>query len=250
MTCEHCGAPTGEQADDLAHQLDMVKQEVALLHVRLRTHTNAALERHAFWVGDAELDVEPARRAANANFDIIGRMGLALAAEDAQILPLQEERDALRAEVAQLRSWEKWLADGPGPRGGLPQGLTARVGARIKELTAERDTARAQRDALMRRNDAFDAWKDASPEVREALKQVDNEIRSAYLDRLNDLTEAAQQLVQKLQRIHADPRYQAVWTIAVAHGVQYRGETYEAELNRLAELVTPPAEAPHELLDK
>lgn len=44
MTCEHCGAPTGEQADELAYQLDMAKRDVARV-----TRERDALMRRNEW---------------------------------------------------------------------------------------------------------------------------------------------------------------------------------------------------------
>lgn len=47
------------------------------------------------------------------------------------------------------------------------------------------------------------------------------------------MVEAATALVAKLDAVHADPKYGAVWAIAQAHYGQYDGPKYEDELNTL-----------------
>ncbi len=49
---------------------------------------------------------------------------------------------------------------------------------------------------------------------------------------------AAAALVAKLDTIHEDHRYQAVWTIAQAHNGSYEGPQYRDELEALRSLLT------------
>jgi hypothetical protein len=50
----------------------------------------------------------------------------------------------------------------------------------------------------------------------------------------SDLLAAARALCEKLRAIHDDPQYQAVWTLAYAHGDIYRdGPNYKTELEAL-----------------
>jgi len=52
------------------------------------------------------------------------------------------------------------------------------------------------------------------------LRDERDRLRNALLD-----------LVNTLRMIHADRRYQAVWELAIAHGVPYTGPTYDRALN-------------------
>lgn len=52
----------------------------------------------------------------------------------------------------------------------------------------------------------------------------------------------AKKLVEKLEEIHADPRFKAVWTNARIHGLEYTSLSYEAELLKLKEALLLPTE--------
>ena len=52
--------------------------------------------------------------------------------------------------------------------------------------------------------------------------------------------QALQNLVAKLEQIHADPQYQSVWTLSMIHGAHYSGPTYEAELNAAKRVLADP----------
>jgi hypothetical protein len=41
---------------------------------------------------------------------------------------------------------------------------------------------------------------------------------------------ALEALVARLDEVHADPRYRAVWALAHSYGVDYRGPRYDREL--------------------
>lgn len=77
--------------------------------------------------------------------------------------------------------------------------------------------------------------------VRRLLARLDNdELTSEHLALLHPapasggtVTEAARALVAKLNEVHADPRYMAIWYLAAAHGAPYDGPKYEAELQAL-----------------
>lgn len=47
------------------------------------------------------------------------------------------------------------------------------------------------------------------------------------------MLEEAKKLVAKLREVHADSKYQSVWTISHIHVGQYSGPTYTAELETL-----------------
>lgn len=47
------------------------------------------------------------------------------------------------------------------------------------------------------------------------------------------VVEAARSLLERLDAVRADPRYQAVWESAEIHGITYSGLRYEAELGDL-----------------
>lgn len=55
---------------------------------------------------------------------------------------------------------------------------------------------------------------------------------------------ALQALVEQLDRVHADPVYQSVWTLSQIHNGSYRGPTYTRELEYARQALTaalPPA---------
>jgi len=56
--------------------------------------------------------------------------------------------------------------------------------------------------------------------------------RQRMLAEIEQLKAALQALVDKLDEIHADPRYKSVWTSYMIHGGQYHGPTYVDELAR------------------
>lgn len=47
------------------------------------------------------------------------------------------------------------------------------------------------------------------------------------------VTDAAKKLVERLDEIARDPRYQSVWTMYAIHGMTYDGPFYVDELNEL-----------------
>lgn len=47
------------------------------------------------------------------------------------------------------------------------------------------------------------------------------------------MEKAAEALVNKLELIHEDPKFQSVWIMAHNRGCPYDGPTYEKELNDL-----------------
>jgi len=48
-----------------------------------------------------------------------------------------------------------------------------------------------------------------------------------------NLVLCCKQLISKLNEIHDDPKYQAVWQIYAIHGMTYSGPNYEEELRDL-----------------
>ena len=42
----------------------------------------------------------------------------------------------------------------------------------------------------------------------------------------DDIAEALQQLVDRLDEVHEHPAYKSVWTLYVIHGMRYDGPTY------------------------
>ncbi len=80
--------------------------------------------------------------------------------------------------------------------------------------------------------------------VMETVDEVERRLSSAER---SGIERAAKALIDKLNAIHADPRYQSVWQIAMIHAGNYSGPNYEAELKQLTSaLALLPADAPQE----
>ena len=61
--------------------------------------------------------------------------------------------------------------------------------------------------------------------------------------REKELTDALRAITQKLLEVHEHPAYQAVWQLAMIHGMTYKGPQYETELKQALEVLqrpTPP----------
>ena len=52
-----------------------------------------------------------------------------------------------------------------------------------------------------------------------------------------NILSSAKKLVAKLDAVHADPKYRAVWTNAEIHGMRYSGPRYDDELESLREVL-------------
>jgi hypothetical protein len=57
------------------------------------------------------------------------------------------------------------------------------------------------------------------------------------MNRQQEIIEASTKLVRKLEAIHEDPKYQAVWQMYAIHGMTYSGPKYDKELIALKELL-------------
>lgn len=128
---------------------------------------------------------------------------------DERTLEWARERWANTVRLAALKTGsdrEGWLGDG-------------RYWLAIVEQLAANDGLRATVSRLMRERD--EARKDAAFEGLARLKK----------------------LVEKLEAVHADPRYLAVWQSYMIHGGRYTEPTYTAELEAakafLTALVSP-----------
>jgi hypothetical protein len=67
----------------------------------------------------------------------------------------------------------------------------------------------------------------------------DNSEVRAMAAELLALREAATALVRKIDRVHRDPRYEAVWCISQLHVGPYEGPQFKDELDALRELCRP-----------
>jgi hypothetical protein len=144
---------------------------------------------------------------------------------EAQIAALITERDELKAEVV-----------------GEPEtvkGLTGYVRqadheALIAALIAERDQLRADVQFMQLDGDVLEerARADAAEARADAADAA-----------LRSLQHALEQLVTRLDVVHADPRYMGVWSLFQIHGGRYTEPTYTAELDaaRQALLSVPEA---------
>jgi hypothetical protein len=66
------------------------------------------------------------------------------------------------------------------------------------------------------------------------LPDPGGEVVRDLIGRMRSLREQASALVWRMDEIHADPLYHAVWMSAGIHGIDYSdGPTYEAELGAL-----------------
>ena len=68
-------------------------------------------------------------------------------------------------------------------------------------------------------------------EVRYAVG-LDSTVEALVEARTAPLRAALKGLVDRLDEIHADPRYESVWASYMIHGGRYNGPTYVEELAR------------------
>jgi len=59
----------------------------------------------------------------------------------------------------------------------------------------------------------------------------------AELEYLWSLEDAVRKFSKKLDEIHADEQYKAVWTLAMVHGLTYQGPTYKDEYASLKRIM-------------
>lgn len=62
---------------------------------------------------------------------------------------------------------------------------------------------------------------------------IEKAARRTHRDTPGEVVDAAKALLVKLDEVHADPRYQAVWTLARIHSAPYGGPTYTEEVAAL-----------------
>jgi hypothetical protein len=98
---------------------------------------------------------------------------------------------------------------------------------RIAQLTAEVERLTAERDAAVAETHQ---WADQAETEAQRQKQ-----RDAALS-------AAKTLLERLDSIHEDGAYQAVWNIYTVHSGQYKGPTYVEELAALRTTLAEPEE--------
>jgi hypothetical protein len=86
--------------------------------------------------------------------------------------------------------------------------------------------------------------------AREELAQLRATI-AQQAARIAELEQAAIHIVGKILKIHESEEYMAVWEFAQSHRGQYRGESYEDELNTLAGLLAahPSPAEPRTVID-
>lgn len=82
--------------------------------------------------------------------------------------------------------------------------------AQVAKLTKERDAARSECDQIIKR-------------------------RNLILLAAQEQQEALRALVNRLDEVHADPKYEAIWHLWQNHFGPYRGLTYEKELQAARE---------------
>lgn len=61
-----------------------------------------------------------------------------------------------------------------------------------------------------------------------------------------DLREYAARLLKQLEAVHADPRFEAVWTMYALHGGHYTGPFYTRELDDLRSALSGVSRPPEE----
>lgn len=64
-----------------------------------------------------------------------------------------------------------------------------------------------------------------------ALRRAEKDLIAAY-PKIIELCEALEGLIQKLDAVHADPKYMTVWRIAQLHQGPYDGPKYTDEFAR------------------
>lgn len=72
-------------------------------------------------------------------------------------------------------------------------------------------------------------------------KTLANELIDFIMNRHATICRAANDLVERLEAVHADPKYQGVWFVAQLHQGPYDGPTYTAELATLKMLLSEKA---------
>jgi polyhydroxyalkanoate synthesis regulator phasin len=115
-----------------------------------------------------------------------------------------------------------------------------RIADAITTLERELEEARATNRDLHRRVQFAERFRYTKREIRKSMwhfiikwmQRAEERQRAltASQAEVERLKEALTKLVQKLDIVHADSRYEGVWTIAYLHGQSYTGPTYTDEL--------------------
>lgn len=113
----------------------------------------------------------------------------------------------------------------------------------VAEMTGAYEAMESERDDAVKRLQAAEAALRDAMEM--SARSGDARIHAAAerddaRRRLEAVEGAAKHLVDRLDAVHADARYAAVWHIAQMHVGPYLGPMYAAELNALRTALTEP----------
>lgn len=123
--------------------------------------------------------------------------------------------------VARIVNSNPWVLGQPADKG-----LSASIAVEIERLTRERDEARL-------------AYGEAIEGQRMQSRVAEARVAS-LTDQVGNLKAALGGLVDRLDVVHDDPRYRAVWELNQLRNGPYIGPNYWAELNAARAVATEP----------